>query len=86
MMYAAASTMTTDIFLHRRNIIPQSRANVFNNREFVLKQTDAKSDMLNIFFQVSVLCLNLLSLVRADTLFFRLLPEALAEVIRLWEK
>jgi hypothetical protein len=86
MMYATASALTTDIFLHMRNSIPQSRANIFGCRDFVLKQMDAKPDILNIPFQVSALCLNLLSLVRTGTLFFRLLPEARAEVIRLWRK
>jgi hypothetical protein len=84
MLYATASALTTDVFVQLRTIVPQGRANVFGCRDFVLKQMNAKPDLLNLPFLMSALLLNLLSLMRTGSLFFRLLPDDRAKVLRLW--
>jgi hypothetical protein len=86
MMYATASALITDCFLQMRKIVPQGKAEIFGCRDFVLKQMSAKPDMLNLPFLVLALLLNLLSLMRTCTLFFRLPPERRSEIIGLWKK
>jgi hypothetical protein len=86
MLYATASALTTDVFTQLRTIVPQGGANVFDCRDFVLKQMNVKPDLLNLPFFISALILNLLSLMRTGSLFFCLLPDDRAKVLRLWRK
>jgi hypothetical protein len=86
MVYATASALTTDIFLHMRDIVPQSTGTVFGCRDFVMKQFDVKPALLNLPFFILTLLLNLLSLIRTGTLFFRLLPDDRVKIERQWRR
>ena len=86
MLHATASALTTDVFTQMRSLVPQGGATVCGCRDFILKQMDVKPDLLDLPFLMLAVLLNLLSLLRTGTLFFRLLPDDREKVLCLWRK